>query len=161
MTIAVGNKLPSITLTRMTRDGPANVSSDELFTGRKVVVFGLPGAFTPTCSAAHLPGYVVNSDALFASGIDSIVCLSVNDAFVMDAWGKQHNADDRVQMIADGNADFTRAIGLEVDLSERGMGVRSQRYALVADDGVVTLLNVEQPGKFEVSDAETILEALG
>ena len=161
MTIAVGDKLPSITLTRMTPEGPANVSSEELFAGRKVVVFGLPGAFTPTCSAAHLPGFVVHSDELFAKGVDSIVCLSVNDAFVMDAWGKQHNADDRVQMIADGNADFARAVGLEVDLSARGMGVRSQRYAMVVDDGVVTLLNVEQPGKFEVSDAETILKSLG
>ena len=161
MTIAVGDKLPSITLTRMTPDGPANIASEELFAGRKVVVFGLPGAFTPTCSAAHLPGFVVHSDELFARGVDSIVCLSVNDAFVMDAWGKQHNADDRVQMIADGNADFARAVGLEVDLSARGMGVRSQRYAMVVDDGVVTLLNVEQPGKFEVSDAETILKSLG
>lgn len=160
MTIQVGDKIPSVTLHYMGKDGPATTTTDELFSGKKVVVFGLPGAFTPTCSAAHLPGFVVKSDELFAKGVDRIVCVSVNDAFVMDAWGRQHNADDRVMMIADGNADFARAVGLEVDLTGRGMGVRSQRYAMIVDDGTVSLLNVEKPGKFEVSDAETVLKAL-
>ncbi len=160
MTIKVGERIPNATLTHMTKDGPTNITTDEIFAGKKVVAFGLPGAFTPTCSAAHLPGFVVHSDELFRRGVDRIVCLSVNDAFVMDAWGKQHNVDDRVMMIADGNADLARALGLDVDLSVRGMGVRSQRYAMVVDDGVVALLNVEKPGKFEVSDAETVLKSL-
>ena len=160
MTIAVGDKIPLVTLTRMTDDGPAEVTTTELFERKKIVVFGLPGAFTPTCSASHLPGYVVKSDDLFAKGVDGIACVSVNDAFVMDAWGKRHNAEDRVMMIADGNADFATAVGLELDLRPRGMGVRSQRYAMIVDDGVVTHLNVEAPAKFEVSDAETILGLL-
>ena len=160
MTIAVGDKIPSVTLTHMTAEGPAEITSDELCAGKKVVLFGLPGAFTPTCSAAHVPGYVVRSDALFAAGVDRIVCVSVNDAFVMGAWGAQQNAEDKVMMIADGNGDFTRALGLELDLTARGMGIRSQRYAMIIDDGVVTHLNVEAPGKFEVSDADTILKLL-
>lgn len=160
MTIAVGDKLPSIDLYRMGEKGPEKVSSDELFAGRKTVLFAVPGAFTPTCSQAHLPGYVVKGDELRAKGVDQIVCLSVNDAFVMDAWGKQQNADDGVLMVADGNADFTRAVGLEWDMSTRGLGLRSQRYAMIIDDGVVTHLNVEEPGKFEVSDVESILKAL-
>lgn len=160
MTIQVGEKIPSVTLHRMGTDGPTTITTDELFAGKKVVLFGLPGAYTPTCSAAHLPGYVVKSEELKARGVDRVVCISVNDAFVMDAWGKQHNADDLVMMMADGNADFAKAVGLDVDLTGRGMGVRSQRYAMIVDDGVVSLLNVEQPGKFEVSDAETILKAL-
>ena len=123
-------------------------------------MFALPGAFTPTCSAAHLPGYVVKADELKAKGIDRIVCLSVNDAFVMKAWGEQHNVEDRVMMIADGSADFTRAVGLDLDLSQRGMGTRSQRYAMIVNDGVVELLNVEAPMKFEVSDSDTILASL-
>ena len=113
-----------------------------------MVLFALPGAFTPTCSKAHLPGYVVKSDDLFARGVDRIVCLSVNDAFVMDAWGKQHNAEDRVIMVGDGNGDFTRAVGMELDLTAGGLGVRSQRYAMVVDNGEVTLLNLEAPRKF-------------
>lgn len=160
MTIQVGEKIPSVILTHMTKDGPATVDTDALFAGKKVVLFGLPGAFTPTCSAAHLPGYVVHSDQLFGTGVDRIICLSVNDAFVMDAWGKQHNADDKVMMVADGNAALTKAMGLELDLTERGMGIRSQRYAMIVDNGVITQLNVEAPGKFEVSDAETMLKAL-
>ena len=160
MTIQPGDKVPSLTLYQKTADGVGEISTDEIFKGKKVVVFALPGAFTPTCSASHLPGYVVKSDELFASGVDSIVCLSVNDAFVMGAWGEQHNVDDRVMMIADGSAKFTLAVGLELDLTNKGMGMRSQRYAMIVSDGVVELLNVEAPGKFEVSDADTILASL-
>ncbi len=160
MTIQVGDKLPSIDLQYKTEDGVKTINSDELFAGKKVVLFALPGAFTPTCSASHVPGYVVNSDRLFEKGIDQIICLSVNDAHVMQAWGEQQNVEDRVMMIADGNADFSRAVGLEVDLSAGGMGIRSQRYAMVVNDGVVELLNVEAPREFKVSDAETILDSL-
>jgi len=160
MTIKVGDTLPSISLQHKIDDQVETLSSDDLFSGKKVVLFALPGAFTPTCSASHLPGYVVHSDQLFDKGVDRIVCLSVNDAFVMEAWGKQHNVDDRVMMIADGSAHFTRAIGLEVDLDAAGMGIRSQRYAMIVNDGVVELLNVEAPRAFEVSDAETILASL-
>jgi peroxiredoxin len=160
MTIQVGDKLPSVDLWYKDEDGVKSINSDELFAGKKVVLFALPGAFTPTCSASHLPGFVVHSDEIFARGVDRIVCLSVNDAFVMDAWGKQHNADDRVMMIADGSARFSKAVGLDLDLDARGMGIRSQRYAMVVNDGVVELLNVEAPGEFKVSDAETILASL-
>ena len=160
MAIAVGDKLPNVKMTYMAEGKPRNVTTDELFSGKKIVLFALPGAFTPTCSQFHLPGYVEKADEIMAKGVDRIICLSVNDAFVMDAWGQQHNAGDRVLMLADGTADFTEAVGLDLDLTERGMGVRSQRYAMVVDDGVVTLLNVEGPGKFEVSDAETILNSL-
>ena len=160
MSIAVGDKVPSVTLNIMGEKGPKQLTTDELFSGKKVVLFALPGAFTPTCSASHLPGYVVKSDDLFAKGVDKIVCLSVNDAFVMAAWGREHNADDRVMMVADGSADFTKAVGLELDLTAAGMGIRSQRYAMVVEDGVVKLLNVEAPQKFEVSDADTILSSL-
>ncbi|TNF87106.1 MAG: peroxiredoxin [Gammaproteobacteria bacterium] len=160
MTIQVGDKLPSIDLQYKTEDGVQTINSNELFGGKKVVLFALPGAFTPTCSASHLPGYLVNSDKLFARGIDKIICLSVNDAHVMRAWGEDQNVEDRIMMIADGNADFTRAIGLEIDRSEAGMGLRSQRYAMIVNDGVVELLNLETPGAFEISDAETILSSL-
>jgi peroxiredoxin len=160
MAIKVGDKLPSIDLQHKIDDQVETINSDALFGGKKVVIFALPGAFTPTCSASHLPGYVVHSDQLFDKGIDRIICLSVNDAHVMEAWGRQHNVDDRVMMIADGSAHFTRAIGLEVDLDAGGMGIRSQRYAMVVNDGVVELLNVEAPRAFEVSDAETILASL-
>lgn len=160
MAIEVGDKLPSVELQQMAAEGVETISSDELFAGKKVVLFALPGAFTPTCSASHLPGYVVKSDELFGKGVDRIICLSVNDAFVMDAWGKQHNADDRVMMIADGSAHFTRAIGLELDLDAGGMGVRSQRYAMVVNNGIVETLKLEAPREFKVSDAETILASL-
>ena len=160
MAIQEGDKVPSVNLQYMGADGVETISSDDLFAGKKVVLFALPGAFTPTCSAAHLPGYVVASDDLSAKGVDRIVCLSVNDAFVMDAWGKQHNADDRVMMIADGSAHFTTALGLELDLDAAGMGLRSQRYAMVVNDAVVEVLNVEAPQAFEVSDAKTILSSL-
>jgi peroxiredoxin len=160
MTIQVGDKIPAVEMQHMTDDGVSTINSDELFSGKKVVLFALPGAFTPTCSASHLPGYVVQSDALHAKGVDQIVCLSVNDAFVMDAWGKQHNAEDQVMMLADGSGNFTSAVDLQLDLVENGMGMRSQRYAMVVNDGVVESLNVEAAGKFEVSDAETILASL-
>jgi peroxiredoxin len=160
MAIQVGDKIPSVELHYMTETGNTAISSDDIFSGKKVVLFALPGAFTPTCSASHLPGYVVKSDDILASGVDRIVCLSVNDAFVMDAWGKQHNADNRVMMLADGNGEFTRALGLEFDALKAGLGIRSQRYAMVIDDGVIKLLNVEAAGEFKVSDAETILASL-
>jgi peroxiredoxin len=160
MAIKIGDKIPAVDLQHMTNSGIETINSKELFNGKKVVLFALPGAFTPTCSASHLPGYVVASDDLFAKGVDLIICLSVNDAFVMDAWGKQHNADDRVMMIADGSAHFSRAVGLEIDLDATGMGIRSRRYAMVVNDAVIELLNVEEPKKFEVSDAETILGSL-
>ena len=160
MAITVGDKIPAVDLQHMTDSGVETINSKDLFSGKKVVLFALPGAFTPTCSASHLPGYVVGSDELFAKGVDLIICLSVNDAFVMDAWGKQHNADDRVMMIADGSAHFSRAVGLELDLDAAGMGVRSKRYAMVVNDAVVELLNVEAPKKFEISDAQSILASL-
>ncbi len=160
MPIQVGEKVPSLTLYHKTADGVAEISTDEIFNGKKVVLFALPGAFTPTCSASHLPGYVVKSDELFAKGVDRIVCLSVNDAFVMGAWGEQHNVEDRVMMIADGSGYFTHAVGLELDRRQGGMGMRSQRYAMIVNDGILELLNVEAPGKFEVSDADTILSSL-
>jgi len=159
MTIKVGDKLPEATM-HMIKDGrPTPVKTSDLFAGKKVVVFAVPGAFTPTCSEAHLPGYVVNADAIKAKGVDSIVCISVNDAFVMNSWGKDRNAEELL-MVGDGNGDFTRAVGLEMDGSGFGLGTRSQRYAMVVEDGKVTKLAVEAPGKFEVSKAEAILEAL-
>jgi peroxiredoxin len=160
MTIKIGDKIPSVKLKHMTADGPKEVLSDELFAGKKAVLFALPGAFTPTCSAKHVPGFVSNFEALSGKGVDLIACLSVNDAFVMGAWSKDQKAEDKVLMLADGNADFTKAVGLDADYSGYGMGTRSQRYAMVIDNGVVTVLNVEKPGGFEVSTAETILAAL-
>ncbi len=159
MTINVGDKIPAATLAIMGKDGPESISTDEIFNGKKVVLFALPGAFTPTCSASHLPGYVINADKIKAAGVDTIACLSVNDPFVMGAWGESQNAES-ILMLADGSADFTKAVGLELDLTERGFGVRSDRYAMIVDDGVVTHLNREAPGKFEVSGAETILDLL-
>ncbi len=159
MSIKPGDRVPSVKLFRLGEDGPQSISTEEIFAGKKVVVFGLPGAFTPTCSASHLPSYVVQADALFAKGVDTIACVSVNDVFVMDAWGKSQNAEN-ILMLADGNCEFTRAIGLDADMSARGFGVRSQRYAMIVDDGVVTAINVEEPRKFEVSDADTILRLL-
>jgi peroxiredoxin len=156
MAIQVGDKLPSVTL--KTTD-LHDVQTDDLFVG-KVVLFAVPGAFTPTCSAKHLPGFVEKAGEIKAKGVDKIVCLSVNDAFVMDAWAKAHGAGEDVTLVADGNGDFTRAIGLEMDGSSVGMGLRSQRYAAVIEDGVVKHLAVEEPMKFEVSSAEAILAAL-
>ena len=159
MAIQEGDRLPEATLHKMVDGKPTAVTTGELFGGRKVVVFAVPGAFTPTCSQAHLPGFVVNADDIKAKGVDEIVCLSVNDAFVMDAWGASANAEE-LSMVGDGNGDFTKALGLEMDGSGFGLGTRSQRYAMIVDDGVVTKLAVEAPGAFEVSKAEAVLEAL-
>ncbi len=160
MAIQIGDSLPNVTVAVMSSDGPAEISTDEIFAGKKVVLFALPGAYTPTCSKAHLPGYVVHHDAIVKKGVDTIACLSVNDAFVMGAWGDAQNAGENVLMLADGSGAFTAAVGLELDLTDRHMGVRSQRYAMVVEDGVVTHLNVEQGANFEVSNAETILGLL-
>ena len=157
MTISVGDRVPSTTLHHITSDGPAEISSDDLFGGKTVALFALPGAFTPTCSAKHVPSYVAAADALKAKGVDTIVCLSVNDAFVMGAWGEDRGVGDKVMMVADGSADFTRAVGLDLDLSGGGFGVRSQRYSMLVRDGVVAALHIEAPGAFEVSDADTML----
>ena len=158
MSIQVGDKIPSATLKVMGTDGPQDISTDALFSGKKVVLFAVPGAFTPTCSAAHLPGFVVKADEIKAKGVDSIICMSVNDVFVMDAWGKAQNAE-HITMLADGNGEFTSALGLGLDASGFQMGNRSQRFALIANDGVVELLNIDTKG-LEVSSAEAILEAL-
>lgn len=160
MTIKVGDTIPSMKLMVATPDGPKETSTEEIFKGKKVVLFAVPGAFTPTCSAKHLPGFIQNYDALKAKGVDTIACIAVNDAFVMGAWGKDQGTGDKVVMLADGAAAFAKALGLELDLNARGMGWRSQRYALIADDMKVTHLGVEQPGGFELSKAEAVLEAL-
>ena len=160
MSIQVGDKMPAGNFAVMTNDGPGSISNDELFAGKKVVLFAVPGAFTPTCSNSHLPGFVKNASALQDKGVDSIACLSVNDVFVMDAWGKDQGVGDAVVMLADGNGDYSRALGLELDASGFGMGQRAKRFAIVVDDGVVTQLNIEGPGEFKVSTAEFILDNL-
>ncbi len=156
--IKIGDTLPSASLQQMTDKGPKTLTTEQLFSGKKVVLFAVPGAFTPTCSNTHLPGYVVNFDQFKARGVDSIICLAVNDAFVMNAWGDSQNAEN-IMMLADGDASFSQAVGLEMNTAAFG-GIRSQRYAMVVEDGKVTVLNVEEAQKFEVSDAETILSAL-
>ena len=160
MAIKVGDKIPAVTLSHKTADGIQKVTTDDLFKGKTVVLFGLPGAFTPTCSAKHLPGFVQNAKSIKGKGVDTIACLSVNDAFVMDAWGKDQKVGDQVLMLADGNGDFTKAMGLEMDGTGFGMGHRSKRYAMVIENGMVKSLEVEQPGKFEVSSAEAVLGKL-
>ncbi len=160
MTIALGDKIPSVTIQHKTADGIDQISTDEYFAGRKVVLFAVPGAFTPTCSQKHLPGFVANAEAIKAKGVDEIACVSVNDAFVMDAWGNDQNAEGKVTMLADGSAKLAQALGLGLDLVEKGLGPRSQRYAMIVDNGSVTLLNVEESGQFEATSAETILAAL-
>ncbi len=160
MAIKVGDKIPAAKLRVMTAEGPKEISTDEIFKGKKVVLFAVPGAFTPTCSAKHLPGFVQNAAAIKAKGVDTIACLAVNDAFVMGAWGKAQGTDDKVMMLADGNGAFTKELGLEMDGSAVGLGTRSQRYAMVVQDGVVKTLNVEAPGAFEVSSAEAVMKAL-
>jgi peroxiredoxin len=157
MTIQVGDKLPSAKFKIMQGGEMADITSEALFAGKKVVLFALPGAFTPTCSAQHLPGFVEKADEIRAKGVDTIACVSVNDAFVMDAWGKAQGVGDKVLMLADGNGDFAQALGLDFDGSGIGFGIRSQRYALVAQDGVVVKLAVDKPMTFEVSSAEAIL----
>ena len=161
MTIKVGDKIPAATLIKATDAGPAPISTAELFDGRTVALFSVPGAFTPTCSAKHLPGFVTHADDIRAKGVDEIVCIAVNDAFVMGAWGKSANAGDKVTMLADGNGDFAKALGLTMDASKFGMGTRGQRFSLIARDGVVTELNVEDAGAFAVSSAEHMLSQLG
>jgi glutaredoxin/glutathione-dependent peroxiredoxin len=158
--IQVGEKIPSGTLKVADADGIRDVTTEQLFGGRKVVLFSVPGAFTPTCSAKHLPGFVQNADAIRAKGVDAIVCLAVNDAFVMGAWGREQRVGDKVIMAADGNGEWTRALGLDLDASRFGMGIRGQRFAMVVEDGVVRKLAIEAPGKFEVSSAEAILQGL-
>jgi peroxiredoxin len=160
MTIKVGDRIPSAKLRIMSAEGPKEISTDEIFKGKKVVLFAVPGAFTPTCSAKHLPSFVQNAAAIKAKGVDAIACLAVNDAFVMGAWGKAQGADDKVMMLADGNGSFTKELGLEMDGSAVGLGTRSQRYAMVVQDGVVKTLNVEAPRAFEVSSAEAVMKAL-
>ena len=160
MTIQVSDKIPECTFGHMTADGPAQISTEELFANKKVVLFALPGAYTPTCSAKHLPGYVNNAAAIKARGVDTIACLSVNDVFVMGAWGKDQGVGATVLMLADGNGDFTEAVGLGLDASGFGMGQRSQRYSMIVEDGIVTTLNIEAPGAFDVSSAETALGQL-
>ena len=158
--IKVGDQIPSMTLTKVTAEGPKPISTDEIFKGRKIVLFAVPGAFTPTCSAKHLPGFVQNIDALKAKGVDEVVCMAVNDGFVMGAWGKDQGVGDNITMLADGSAALTKAMGLELDLVARGLGVRSQRFVMVAQDGKVMHLAVESAGGFDVSRAEAVLAAL-
>ncbi len=160
MTIKVGDKMPAGTFTQITKDGPQKVNAEEFFKGRKVVLFSVPGAFTPTCDAKHLPGFVEKAGELKGKGIDAIACIAVNDAFVMKAWGKSQNTDGKVEMLADGNADYTKALGLEMDATGFGMGTRGQRFSLLVDDGVVKQVNVEQKGEFKVSSAEHVLTQL-
>ena len=159
MTINVGDKIPSVGLATMGAEGPEGISTDDIFSGKKVVIFGLPGAFTPTCSAKHLPGFVEHADAINAKGVDTIACISVNDAFVMGAWGKDQNAGGKVMMLADGSADFAEATDLVLDLTARGMGIRSQRFSMLVDDGVVKSINVDE-GTFEKTSAEQMLTDL-
>lgn len=160
MAIQVGDKMPSGIFGVMTGDGPGTISSDELFAGKKVVLFAVPGAFTPTCSKSHLPGFISQADAILEKGVDSIACMSVNDVFVLHAWGENQNVGDKIQMLADGNGEYAKALDLEMDASGFGMGTRSQRFAIVVDDGVATYVAVEAPGQFEVSKADAILEKL-
>ena len=160
MTISNGEKMPSGAFGVMTDTGPGSISSEELFAGKKVVLVSVPGAFTPTCSLNHLPGFVDHADQLTAKGVDTVACMAVNDVFVMDAWGKDRGVGEKVKMLADGNGEYSRALGLELDATGFGMGMRGQRFAIVVDDGVATHVAIEDPGQFEVSKAEAILDAL-
>ena len=168
MTIKVGDKLPPGTLSEFVEVetagctiGPNDFKVDDLTRGKKVVIFGLPGAFTPTCSAKHVPSYLQNMDRLKAKGVDEVICMAVNDAFVMGAWARYQKTAGKVRMMGDGSANYTKALGLEFDLAARGLGLRCQRFSMLVDNGVVKLLNVEAPGKYEVSDAETMLKQMG
>ncbi|HEX7374488.1 MAG TPA: peroxiredoxin [Steroidobacteraceae bacterium] len=160
MTIKQGDKMPAGTFKQMTKDGPQNLTSDQLFAGKKVVLFSVPGAFTPTCDAKHLPGFVQHAADLKAKGVDTVACMAVNDVFVMNAWGKASNVGDSVLMLADGNAEYAKALGLELNASGFGMGIRGQRFAIVVDNGVASKVFVEGPGEFKVSSAEHILSQL-
>src|SRR5512145_2339888 len=160
MTIKVGDKIPKGQFTKMGANGPEPVTTDSLFNGKKVVLFSVPGAFTPTCSAKHLPGFISNYDALKKKGVDTIACMAVNDVFVMKAWGEAGKATGKVEMLADGNGEYARALGLELDASKFGMGMRGKRFSMIVDDGVVKSLNIEPPGEFGVSSAESALKQL-
>jgi glutaredoxin/glutathione-dependent peroxiredoxin len=160
MTIKVGDKMPAGTFKHMTADGPRNITTDELFANKKVVIFSVPGAFTPTCDAKHLPGFVERAADIRAKGIDTVACMAVNDVFVMNAWGKYSNVGDKVLMLADGNGEYAKALGLEMNGTGFGMGMRGQRFAVVVDNGTVTKLFVEGPGEFKVSSAEHVLSQL-
>lgn len=158
MTIAVGDKMPAGTLKTMQGSGPTDLSTDDLFKGKRVVLFSVPGAFTPTCSQQHLPGYVEKAEKLRGNGIDTIACMAVNDVFVMDAWGKSQDVGDQILMLADGNGDYARALGLDLDASKFGMGTRGQRFSIVVNDGVVEHLNIEAPGELKVSSCDYAIE---
>ena len=160
MTIKTGDRVPSATLLKATADGPQPVDSESFFSGRKVALFSVPGAFTPTCSARHLPGFVERAEELKRKGVDEVACVAVNDAFVMQAWGQQAGAEGKVTMLADGNGEFAKAMGLTMDASKFGMGTRGQRWSAIVDDGIVKELNVEEPGAFSVSSAENLLSQL-
>ena len=161
MTVEVGDRIPGGKFSVMGAQGPGSITTDELFKGKKVVIFAVPGAFTPTCSLKHLPGFVEQAAAIRAKGVDTVACMAVNDVFVMAAWGRELVPDDSVLMLADGNAEFTRALGLELDATGFGMGIRSKRFSMIVDDGVIRTLNIEPPGQFGLSSADTILEQLG
>jgi len=160
MAIKAGDRMPSGTLKTMTKDGPKDVTTDELFKGKQVVLFSVPGAFTPTCDAKHLPGFVQLADQICAKGVDTIACMAVNDVFVMNAWGKHSGVADKILMLADGNGHYAKALGLELDASGYGMGTRGQRFAIIVNDGVAEHVNVEAPGQFKVSAAEHVLSQL-
>ena len=160
MTIKQGDKMPAGTFKQMTKDGPQNLTTDQLFAGKTVVLFSVPGAFTPTCDAKHLPGFVEKAAEFKAKGVDTVACMAVNDVFVMNAWGKASNVGDNVLMLADGNAEYAKALGLELNASGFGMGIRGQRFAIVVDNGVATKVLVEGPGEFKVSSAEHVLSQL-
>lgn len=160
MAIQAGDKMPAGVFGVMTETGPGAISADDLFSGKKVVLFSVPGAFTPTCSNNHLPGFVDHADAILGKGVDTIACTSVNDVFVMHAWGKDRGVEDKVMMLADGNGEYVKGLGLELDATGFGMGMRGERFVIVVDDGVATHVAVEAPGKFEVSSAEAVLEHL-
>lgn len=160
MTIKIGDKIPAVTLMQATAEGPREITTEALFAGKTVVLFGVPGAFTPTCSAKHLPGFVAQAAAIQAKGVDTIACVAVNDAFVMGAWAKDQGITTEITMLADGSAKLASALGLELDLTARGLGMRNQRFALIAKDGTVTHVAVEAAGAFEVSKAEAVLAAL-
>jgi peroxiredoxin len=160
MTIKAGERMPAGTLKVMTKDGPQDLTTEQLFKGKKVVLFSVPGAFTPTCDAKHLPGFVEHAAAIKAKGVDTIACIAVNDVFVMNAWGKSANVADKVTMLADGNGDYAKALGLEMDARGFGMGLRGQRFAVIVNDGVATHVNVEAPREFRVSAADYVLGQL-
>jgi peroxiredoxin len=160
MSVKVGDKLPQGKFTRMTQDGPQKITSDELFNGKTVVLFSVPGAFTPTCDAKHLPGFVQLADQIKQKGVDTIACTAVNDVFVMNAWGKSGGVGDKILMLADGNAEYATALGLQLDATGYGMGIRGQRFAIIAKDGIATHVNVEGPGEFKVSAADYVLKQL-